>query len=142
MAILSRNQSSQSNMVGSTSSMEQRHQSFASRSQAIVIMKQLEVPKEEEEFIDESISSYQDNAYDLATWRMYNRIVDYRMQHPISTNYYSSCDSATSTPQSLKQDGFCALSGMVQFTCQHPLEQLDTTSTVDQYDDEVFELDI
>ena len=67
--------------------------------------------------------------YDMATWQMYNRIIDYRQRNPLSSNYHQdsaeasiiskSNDESTSEPKTAKK-----------------VEILDT------FEGEVFQLDL
>jgi hypothetical protein len=140
MAILHQQQSD-SGMMGSCT-IEQRKVK-TSQSQAIAINQHLKAVDEQVVFVDDSLSSYQDNAFDIATWRMYNLIVEYRTQHPISPFYYceSSCSASEATLTHNQDNGInttyldCSLQCLYQSSVQKVL------IAADQYDGEVFEMD-
>jgi hypothetical protein len=127
-------QSNRSSMIGSRSTVQQQ----SSSSQSIAISRQCPVLKDNFYEADTN-SSFHESSYDLATWRMYNRIVDYRMQHPISPNYYHTYDQSSEQRQSIVDQTGKYTPVPLSFT-QQPVQLV--SSNIDQYDGEVFEMDI
>ena len=68
--------------------------------------------------------------YDMATWQMYNRIIDYRQRNPLSSNYHQDSAEASSISKSNEES-----------TSEQPMTA-KKVEILDTFEGEVFQLDL
>lgn len=123
----------------------------SSKSQAVAIQHSREDAQSRHQLLEEMRQKEAAAEYDWATWRMYNRIVDYRQKYPVKYSHEDEEESEEDTrPSNTKCVGGVASGTNGRFTNPksesrvsfHPI-QIDSP-TPELYEDygEIFQLDL
>jgi len=127
---------------------QRRSRTVSGRSRAIAIQRQRRPPLShlENHQIDQDDDDQRSNSqmYDMATWRMYRRIVDHRQRHPPGACYYEEggvSDAALSDGQNANGKGISHGNGNGIPSADHVFQNSSSTRN---YDGEpmVFDLEI